>query len=212
MQNCGHSLDCVETDKDKFQLSAFKQDFKTHLFKSAYNPKATSPSCMCACVCVRPCVHACMHVCTQYATVHFLVCSTFTYYIYVLKSELVAVSMCLYYICVLRSEFCHVCVYLMKLLYVNSCMARHDSHIWPETFLFCTLYLFIHFFRIFLYCVLCFRFHWGSSALEMSVINASLLLLTPSLLLLTPSLPQPVNFWAEKCTYTRSQTVHLMVL
>ena len=61
------------------------------------------------------CVHAC--VCMQYAALHFCICSTYIY-IY------------LHYTHVLRSEFGHVwllttSVYLLKLLYVNSFVARN---------------------------------------------------------------------------------------
>ena len=87
-----------------WETSSFKQALKTHLFKSAYNtpptPTPTPP--------VRVCV--CTHVC---AISH----CTFLYLQYIY----------LYHTCVLKSEFGHVwllttLVYLLKLLYVNSCM------------------------------------------------------------------------------------------
>ena len=81
------------------------------------------PTCVYVCVCV--CVCAISH-CT------FL----HLQYIY------------LYHTCVLKSEFGHVwllttLVYLLKLLYVNSCMV--GSHMAWNLFLFCPLYVFIHF-------------------------------------------------------------------
>ena len=57
-------------------------------------------------------------------------------------------------------EFGHVSAYLLKLLYVNSCM------FWPEIFLFCPLYVFIHFF-------LYSTFHLRSCTIEMSIIIIS---------------------------------------
>ena len=69
-----------------------------------------------------------------------------------------AIDLPVLYISVLRSEFGHVyllttLVYLLKLVYVNSCIVCLSHG--PKPFLFCPLYVFIHF--VF-YGTLCLRF------------------------------------------------------
>ena len=149
---------------------------KTHLLKSAYNQKTHLPTrvCVCThvCVCVCVCVCLCMrvHVCTQYATVHFLVCSISTYYIYVYLDQSWLQYMCLYYICVHAQIRVLSCLCLFTETAV--CKFLHGLTVtYGQKPFYFVHHICLYIFCIFLYGVLCFRFLWGSCALEMSVIN-----------------------------------------
>ena len=78
-----------------------------------------------ACVCV--CVSVC--VCNMLLYIFVLAVYLFVLYIYM------CVQIRVWYVWLRTTLVC-----LPKLLYVNSCMVW-----WPETFLFCPLYVFIHF-------------------------------------------------------------------
>ena len=86
---------------------------------------------------------------------------------------------CLYHTCVLKSEFGHVwflatLVYLLKFLYVNSCMV--GGRIRPKLFIKLLFFYILSivcvytFFCSFLYGALCPRACYGSCAIEMSII------------------------------------------
>ena len=156
------------------------------------------------CVCVRACVRACVHVCTQYATVHFLVCSTFTYYIYVLKSELVAVHVLVLYMCTQIRVLS--CLYLFN--ETSVCKFLHgltwQSYMARNLFILYIVFIYTFFSCIFLYGVLCFRFHWGSSALEMSVINPFTSVINPFTSVINP-------FTAPACKFL-GWKVHIYTL
>ena len=82
---------------------------------------------MCVCVCVCVCLQ--MHVCVLNMPLYIF---GFAVYLFI-------------YICMLGSEFSHVCVYLLKLLLINSCMVWWSYGLKPFYFVHCMgLYIFPH--------------------------------------------------------------------
>ena len=86
--------------------------------------------CVCVCVCVRVCVRVC--VCVQYPAVRFCVCS---------------ISTCIIYVCAqIRVWSCLVTDNFGLFTEIALCQLLHDlAVVWPETFLFCLSYVFVHF-------------------------------------------------------------------
>ena len=89
--------------------------------------------CVCVRACVRACARACVRVCVQYPAVRFCVCSISTCIIYVCAQIRV-------WSCLVTDNFG-----LFTEIAVSQFL-RHDlAVVWPETFLFCLSYVFVHF-------------------------------------------------------------------
>ena len=92
--------------------------------------------CVCVCACVRPCVCVCVCVCTY---VRVCVCTIFRCIVFVFAVYLLVLYMCAqirvwsWLVTNSFGLFTHVNTFLR-------CLAV----VWPETFLFCPLHVFIH--------------------------------------------------------------------